>query len=63
MHAVEPRGPWGIIAQESIATLLAEIERLEHQVALADARKEKWRKKANHFGRLYALSQKEGNDA
>ena len=29
MHAVEPRGPWGIIAQESITILLAEIDRLQ----------------------------------
>jgi hypothetical protein len=29
MHAVKPRGPWGIIAQDSITILLDEIERLD----------------------------------
>ena len=58
MYAVLPRGPWGIIAQEAIGTLLTEIERLKNEVAIAEARKDRWRKKANHFGRMYALSQK-----
>lgn len=32
MHDVLPRGPWGIIAQEAITTLLAEIDRLHEAI-------------------------------